>query len=314
MADTSFLSNNRFLFFFSRALILLGMVLFFLSVFSFGGVFLVKSITGYDLMNLQDVIFKSRTDQAARNAVLLFQALAGSIGTFLIPSLLFPGAIQRSVHGFIRTYYPFRLYFLLLAPAFILISMPFIGFLQELNQGIKLPSILADYEQMFQQMEQQAKELTEIMVIAPNAKAFFVSLLVMALLPAIAEEFFFRGILQNFTRSVFYNPHLAIWFAAFVFSAIHGQFYGFIPRLVLGAVLGYLYHFSGNIWVPVLAHFVNNGLALTGFVLLEKYPNVAIFKEDYHFPIWVSLLSAILSVGIMVWLHKQQFRKFSDHE
>lgn len=302
------------MFFFSRALILLGMVLFFLSVFSLGGVYLVKFLTGYDLMNLQEIISQAKTDQAARNAVLLFQALAGSVGTFLIPSLLFPKAIERNAHGFIRTLHPFRLYFLALAPAFILISMPIIGLLQEWNQAVKLPAAFADYEQMFQQMEQQARELTEIMVISPNAKAFFISLIVMALLPAIAEEFFFRGILQNFTRSVFYNPHLAVWFAAFVFSAIHGQFYGFMPRLVLGAFLGYLYHYSGSIWVPVLAHFVNNALALTGFVLLEKYPNVAIFKEDYHFPLWVSLLSAVLSVLMLIWFHKQQFRRLEAHE
>ena len=85
------------------------------------------------------------------------------------------------------------------------------------------------------------------------------NLLVVALIPAIAEEMIFRGIIQSTFENIFKNPHYAVWAAAVVFSFIHMQFEGFLPRVVLGLVLGYLFLWTRNLWVPILAHFVNNG-------------------------------------------------------
>lgn len=290
----------------------MGMVLVFASVFSFSGIFISKMIFGVDMMKLYDLMQNAKTDSNSRNALLVFQAIAGSIGTFLVPSLLFPKAIGKFAPTYIRMTQPFKAYYLLFAPLLIILSMPMISWISELNQAIKFPASMADFELSIRNMEDQAKKLTEIMVITNSPAQFFMNLIVVALLPAIAEEFFFRGVVQNFARQCFYNPHIAIWFTAIVFSGIHGQFYGFIPRVVLGALLGYLYLYSGNIWVVVIAHFVNNGLALLGFVLSDIYKDVAIFSDDYHFPIYVSIISVLATLGLILWMSKLQFRTLQE--
>jgi membrane protease YdiL (CAAX protease family) len=290
----------------------MGMVLVFASVFSFAGIFVSKIIFGVDMMQLYDLMQNAKTDANSRNALLVFQAIAGSIGTFLVPALLFPKAIGKFAPTYIKITQPFKAYYLLFAPLLIIISMPMISWINELNQAIKFPASMADFELSIRNMEDQAKKLTEILVITNSPAQFFMNLIVVAMLPAIAEEFFFRGVVQNFARQCFYNPHVAIWFTAIVFSGIHGQFYGFIPRVVLGALLGYLYLYSGNIWVVVLAHFMNNGLALLGFVLSDVYKDVAFFSEDYHFPLYMSIVSIVATVGLILWMSKLQFRSLQQ--
>ncbi len=312
MSETTIFSSNRYLFFLSRSFILLGMTLVFGSVFSLAGYLVAKILFGVDMTQLYELLQNAKTDSNSRNALLAFQALAGSIGTFLMPALLFPKAIGKYAPSYIKIAQPFKAYYLLFAPLLIIISMPMISWISEMNQAIKFPASMADFELSIRNMEDQAKKLTEIMVITNSPAQFFLNLLVIALLPAIAEEFFFRGVLQNFARQCFYNPHIAIWFTAIVFSGIHGQFYGFIPRVVLGALFGYLYLYSGNIWVVVIAHFVNNGLALLGFVLSDIYKNVAIFNEDYQFPLYGSIISVVATLGLILWMSKLQFRTLQE--
>lgn len=312
MSETTIFSSNRYLFFLSRSFILLGMTLVFGSVFSLAGYLVAKILFGVDMTQLYELLQNAKTDSNSRNALLAFQALAGSIGTFLMPALLFPKAIGKYAPSYIKIAQPFKAYYLLFAPLLIIISMPMISWISEMNQAIKFPASMADFELSIRNMEDQAKKLTEIMVITNSPTQFFLNLVVIALLPAIAEEFFFRGVLQNFARQCFYNPHIAIWFTAIVFSGIHGQFYGFIPRVVLGALFGYLYLYSGNIWVVVIAHFVNNGLALLGFVLSDIYKNVAIFNEDYQFPLYGSIISVVATLGLILWMSKLQFRTLQE--
>jgi membrane protease YdiL (CAAX protease family) len=288
------------------------MTLVFGSVFSLAGYLVAKILFGVDMTQLYELLQNAKTDSNSRNALLAFQALAGSIGTFLMPALLFPKAIGKYAPSYIKIAQPFKAYYLLFAPLLIIISMPMISWISEMNQAIKFPASMADFELSIRNMEDQAKKLTEIMVITNSPTQFFLNLVVIALLPAIAEEFFFRGVLQNFARQCFYNPHIAIWFTAIVFSGIHGQFYGFIPRVVLGALFGYLYLYSGNIWVVVIAHFVNNGLALLGFVLSDIYKNVAIFNEDYQFPLYGSIISVVATLGLILWMSKLQFRTLQE--
>jgi len=83
-----------------------------------------------------------------------------------------------------------------------------------------------------------------------------------AIIPAIGEELFFRGVMQRIFSDWFKNMHVAIFFTAFLFAAIHMQFYGMLPRMMLGVLFGYLYYWTGSLWVPVFAHFLNNGAAV----------------------------------------------------
>lgn len=264
---------------------------------------------GVDLIALTQAIDPSNQNENARVAMLFFQAFAGSIGTFLIPALMFPNAIGRKAVQFIRVVYPFKLYYLLVAPLLVIVAMPFISWLNLLNQAFTFPEQYKAFEASLRALETQAETITKMLIQSHSTGDFLLNLIVVAILPAIAEEFFFRGVLQNFTRICFYNNHVAVWFAAIIFSGIHGQFFGFIPRMVLGAGLGYLYLYSGNIWVAVFAHFVNNALALVAYSLSQKFPDVLFFSETYQFPLLMTISSAFAIGLFFYWQYKMQYRQ-----
>ena len=158
----------------------------------------------------------------------------------------------------------------LIAFLFAVAALPMISLLTEWNKGMELPSFLASMEEMMRQMEESAKEVTDQFLNTSSVGMMFVNLFVIALLPAVGEEMMFRGWLQRVLgKSV--NYHTAIWVSAFVFSAIHFQFYGFIPRMLIGAALGYLYCYTGSLWASIVAHFTNNAVAVISAFLVYNY-------------------------------------------
>ncbi len=157
---------------------------------------------------------------------------------------------------------------------FAVAALPVISLLAEWNKGMELPSFLASLEEIMRQMEEAANEMTEQFLNTTSVGMMFINLFVIALLPAVCEELMFRGWLQRVLgQSV--NYHTAIWVSAFVFSAIHFQFYGFIPRMLIGAALGYLYCYTGSLWAPIIAHFTNNAAAvISAFLTYNGYISV----------------------------------------
>ena len=157
---------------------------------------------------------------------------------------------------------------------FAVAALPLIAMLAEWNKGMEFPSFLASVEEMMRQMEESAKVLTERFLNTSSVGMMFINLFVMAFLPAMCEEMLFRGWLQRIfvARE---NYHVAIWVVAFVFSAIHFQFYGFVPRMLIGAALGYLFCFTGSLWAPIIAHFTNNAMAvITAFLSYNGYTSI----------------------------------------
>lgn len=133
-----------------------------------------------------------------------------------------------------------------------------------LNKQMILPSFMAPIENWMQTQEALAEQLTNTLLAGDGLLIVLSNLLVMAVMAGITEEFLFRGALQRIIGQWTTNHHIVIWSAAIIFSAFHLQFYGFLPRMLLGAYFGYLLYWSRNIWVPVFAHFVNNAFAVIG--------------------------------------------------
>ena len=157
---------------------------------------------------------------------------------------------------------------------FAVAALPLIAMLAEWNKGMEFPSFLASVEEMMRQMEESAKVLTERFLNTSSVGMMFINLFVMAFLPAMCEEMLFRGWLQRILVARV-NYHVAIWVVAFVFSAIHFQFYGFVPRMLIGAALGYLYCYTGSLWAPIIAHFTNNAMAvITAFLSYNGYTSI----------------------------------------
>ncbi len=193
--------------------------------------------------------------------IRFFQAMQ-SIGLFLVPGLLwvwfYAGPIKKGL--FIKSNISGTAVF----GTFILIiaAMPMINALVSLNEAMELPSWLSGLEQNLQSSESRAMEFMKALLKNMSPGILIINLLVIAVLPAVSEEILFRGVLQNELERYTQKPILSVIIAALIFSALHYQFYTFLPRFVLGLMMGLVYYWSRNLWVPVVLHFFNNGITV----------------------------------------------------
>ncbi len=145
----------------------------------------------------------------------------------------------------------------------VIFATPIINFLIELNQQLQLPNSFSALENLMDKLESDAEKIKEILLVTDSFFIYLVNIFVMAIIPAVGEEFLFRGILQRLFKEWSKNIHFAVWFSAFLFSIMHTQFLLFIPIMILGALFGYLYFWSKNLWIPIIVHFLNNSIAIT---------------------------------------------------
>jgi membrane protease YdiL (CAAX protease family) len=309
MSDLASFARNRWVFFLSRILILTGMVIFFGLGSYLIGIAACKYLLGVSITELTGIM-NDPTNQQAIRAMKVFQLIT-SIGTFLVPAILFPLSLEQNPAFYLRIQRPGKGFNYFFALVLIVISTPFISWVYMLNQDLKFPAAYSDLETSIRSMEELNKKLMEIFIRTSDWGQYTVNLFFIALVPAITEEFFFRGCLQNFVSKCFYNEHLAIIFAALLFSGFHGEFFGFFPRFLMGVMLGYMYVFSGSIWVNISAHFLNNALALLAAFLGSQYPAIEMLKEDYMFPVWVSIASLLISIAMIFAMGKLRFKSLA---
>jgi len=178
----------------------------------------------------------------------------------------------------------------------------------EWNANLDLPAWMSGFENWARSFENQAQSMTKFLTDFDNNSQFFLALVVIAVLPALGEELVFRGLIQNHIRILSGNIHIAIWIAAIIFSFFHMQFYGFVPRVILGALFGYLYAWSGNLAYPILAHFINNGFTLLMIYLYNK----GLVNFDLESTESISITSVLVSVAItivLLYIFKKHFEK-----
>jgi uncharacterized protein len=193
--------------------------------------------------------------------ILKLYQIVQAIGLFAVPYILYRIVLEQKGYALIRTPFLKPIYLLVFLVA-MLSAFPLINFITEWNGNLVFP--IDSVNQWIQSTEQSAEKLIQVFLQTDSFSGFLFNLTLLALTPAIAEELLFRGTLQPLMLKAFkQNFHMAIWVTAFWFSFIHLQFLGFFPRLLLGAVLGYAAHWSGSLLLPMLGHFVFNGLAVT---------------------------------------------------
>ena len=242
----------------------LGLKFALFSIITFISVVLFTLISYSILPFLFDIVFSdlssSLSDYSIPKSVnaLKFLQLFTSVGLFIVPPLLF-----AYFTGFqLQLSQKINRQTVLLAIAIMLIANPFVAYLMQWNQSLVLPDFLETVQRWMEVSEQKAMQLTEAFLAMNSMGDLFINLFLIALIPAIGEELLFRGVLQQLFAKWTGKIHLAIFISAFLFSAIHMQFFGFLPRLVLGLILGYMFYWSKNLWLPILAHFTNNALAI----------------------------------------------------
>lgn len=186
----------------------------------------------------------------------------------------------------------------------LLVSAPLVQYSYFLNQLIPLPQYMLD-------QEEAAKELlSSVMTYSASYEIIF-NFLLIAVLPGIGEELIFRGILQKNLEWATKNPHVAVWLSAIIFSTIHFQFAGFIPRILLGAILGYMFYYTQNLWVPIIAHIFNNGVqVLADFFFKEEISSLDIENVE-SVPWYAGLISLVLVIALIVYLKKINNDRFA---
>jgi hypothetical protein len=147
--------------------------------------------------------------------------------------------------------------------------MPLINLLANFNSQIQFPDWMSSVEHSFKQAEETAEKQTIAFMSTKTQWGLALNIFMVGVLPAIGEELMFRGILQKLFTNITRNAHWGIIISSFIFSAIHLQFYGFFPRWLLGMLFGYMLFWSGSMWAPMLAHFLNNSLAVVGYFMVN---------------------------------------------
>ena len=238
--------------------------------------------------------------------------LIQSFGLFVIPPFVMASLWSNNAFEFLRLKSTLRWSTVLYVVAFMLVAIPFINMLSWLNQQIVLPASLSEIEKMMQSSEVQIAEITEKMLNVSTLGALLFNVFLVAVVPALGEELFFRGTIQRLL-SDWKGALFAIWITAFVFSAIHMQFYGFLPRMLLGAFLGYLLLWSGSLWLPIIAHFVNNSVAVVFYYL--KFNGVKVIDVETigtDDTLWLGIVSGIVCVFLGFLIRKNTRKATSE--
>ena len=233
----------------------------------------------------------------------IVQGASTLIGLIVAPALLL--LAKKKTIRLLSTVPKVSLTLYLLVPiitiAFMLVNSPFI----EWNAGIRFPEFLSSFEEWAKTREEFAMKVTTFLTTFDTSGELIIGLLVIAVLPAIGEEFVFRGLIQPQLHKNTGNIHAAIWISAILFSAMHMQFFGFVPRMLLGALFGYLYHWSGNLWLAILAHFVNNGFSVLMLYSHQQGVSKLDMNSTESAP-WGAVLGAAIVSFILLYIFKKQ--------
>jgi len=235
--------------------------------------------------------------------LLLFQALV-SFFMFILAPLFLIQSFGYNIGNFLNWRHWPWVWLLVLSGLLIILIMPANSLLINWNASFDFPESMQGFEIWAKAKEAEAAELTKLLAKFGSVGDLLIGLLVIAVIPAIGEELVFRGVIQRQIHRWSGNAHVAVWLAAIIFGAIHVQFYGFLPRTILGALFGYLYLWSGHISVPIIAHFVNNGF--TVFLLYLQQNKVVNFDVDSteSMPAYTVVLSVIVSAAALYYLYK----------
>lgn len=301
MAFTAFrdmkpLSQLMFSIFVVIATFLAFMVFSLVIAIPFFGVDVMLSITNISDVNNPETI-----------KVLKYFQVVQSIGVFIIPPFILGWLFHGKIAAYLSLNKPVNFASVLLVLLLSFAASPFINFIGEMNANMQLPEWLSGLENWMKNTEEKAAELTEAFLKVDSLGGLLFNIFMVAVLPAIGEELLFRGVIQRIFTNWTKNIHWGIWISAILFSALHMQFYGFIPRMFLGVMFGYLLVWSGSMWLPIVAHFINNGVAVVAMYMIDKKlltPDIEQFgstTDSYY----MAVVSVVLIAVFMLMIKRQ---------
>ena len=268
----------------------------------------ILKLAGYNNI-IENLSNPDLTDTHTLNAFRIVQ-IAMHMGLFLVgPALYLLLVEQHPIQKLGLDRNPYWVNYILIV-MLMLVCLPGINFTHTLNQALHLPSWLSGTQKWMQEKEDSAKQLTDAFLAMKSYKDLAVNLIMFGFLPALGEELFFRGALFTIIKEWTKKKHLTIFITAFLFSAIHLQFYGFLPRFLLGAGFGYLFVFTGSLWAPILAHFLNNSMAVIVAFFFFKGES-ALSQDDFGSVdnLALNMLSIVVTLLIFRAIYKINWAK-----
>ena len=252
-------------------------------------------------------VFITKSNPQDLNA-LRFMQISSQLFTFVFPPIAYAFLVKEkpvNALGLKKS----KTLWILIGIAMIFAIMPFNSVIAEWNANLTLPESMSKIESLMKQMQEAATEIIEKFVSVDTIGGLILNLFMIAGLAALGEELLFRSIIQTSLIKICKNAHIGILIASAIFSFIHFEFYGFFPRLILGMLLGYMFYFSGSIWISMLMHFLNNGTVVFIYFLNNK----GITNIDVDTFGQTSIPVLIVSIVVMIVLFLLSI-KYSDKE
>lgn len=248
---------------------------------------------------LSEEIMNGSTSEAIRLPFFVMQGTATTIGLIAIPMVVYRFMVKMNVIQLVKE--PVDLLPLALTAVAVIAFMFPNSIVIEWNANLNFDGPFWSWAR---ELEERGEVMTNFLTDFQSPIDFTIAFIVIAVLPALGEEFTFRGWLQPALQKLSGNPHVAIWVTAFIFSAFHFQFFGFVPRMLLGAMFGYLMYWSNNLWLPIVAHFVNNGFPVV--MLYLNHLEIVEFDASSNeaLPLSYVIPFGILFLVLMVYLKK----------
>ena len=255
---------------------------------------------GYDFEALRELGSDFTTQ--APIGLIKSSLLASHLLMFIIPSLLFVFLTYKSDKWeFLMLNRKLDGRLLAIAALFLIACYPAVSYSYTVNSWIPLPEWMHTQEDVSAETIQRILQMNGIIPLLFN-------LFLIALIPAIGEELLFRGLFQNLIERGTKKAHLAVWIAAGLFSLIHFQFEGFLPRMFLGAILGYSYLWTRNLWVPMILHFLNNALPILSLYLIGDDLSASDPSSSEAISLYLVIGSLIVGAAIAYYFMKNRVK------
>jgi len=276
-------------------ILLLAVTVFF--GYMFGTLFLDLIFRSFLNNSVADIVFSKDS-----LGLLIVQGVTSIFAFIIAPGLFSIYWMKISFSDLFESRLNTRL--ILLTVVLLVIIVPFNSFLVEWNADIKMPDFLSAFEAQAKATELELEELVMSMLSFKSPLMLLLAIFVVGFVPAVGEEFLFRGLIQSAFLKSIRSPYLAIFLVAILFSAFHMQFYGFFPRLMLGLLLGLIYFWSGNLFYSILFHFLNNSLTVIFYYLYNIEVIGANIMDDHTLPYITVIFSFMVTFISLLYFRR----------
>jgi membrane protease YdiL (CAAX protease family) len=277
------------------------------SIIFFTGILLGRIIFWMHLDRVNDVLY-GRYDMLTNRELRYFQIIQ-SIAYFIVPGYFLNWIFTASSRKYFNIYRPTRTLNLFLVVGILIIGIPFINWLIEVNKNFLLSHVFKSLNSAIERVDNNYTLITGRLLTTDTFGIYLFNILMIAILPAFGEELIFRGVLQKLFNEATKNIHISVFITALIFSVIHGQFFGILPRFVLGIFLGYLMVWSKSLWLPIFAHFTNNAIIVTMLYFQNNY-NCSFDFSLVGMSAIIILFSSIILAGLLIYVIRKSILKY----